>query len=313
MYDLPFNQLDDDSFELALYEMTNGNVNLDADRLACLKFNPLSLDNYKNLSLSQNIDPDSNFYSDICSCDYYTEGGLSKIIQDKFAYSEDLSFLHLNIRSLGRNFDNLTNLLSLINHKFSIIGISETWLQDSVHTVDINEYNFVHNYQNDRSGGGIGLYLSLDLEYKLHNDLTFPEQSCVESLFVEITTNSKGKNIIVGTVYRPPNQNVHDFINSLNILMGLITKENKICYIMGDFNLNLMNHQSHQLTAEFLDVMFGYMFFPLITLPTRELRHILQRLSITYLPTTQIIILSMVYCFRIFPITCLYFVLLDHD
>ena len=55
--------------------------------------------------------------------------------------------------------------------------------------------------------------------------------------------------------------------------MGLITKENKICYIMGDFNLNLMNHQSHQLTAEFLDVMFGYMFFPLITLPTRITSH----------------------------------------
>ena len=148
----------------------------------------ISLDNYKNLSLSQNTDPDSNFYSDICSCDYYTEGGLSKIIQDKFAYSEDLSFLHLNIRSLGRNFDSLTNLLSLINHKFSVIGISETWPQDSAHTIDINEYNFVHNYRNDRSGGGIGLYLSLDLEYKLCNDLTFPQQSCVESLFIEIIT-----------------------------------------------------------------------------------------------------------------------------
>ena len=95
--------------------------------------------------------------------------------------------------------------------------------------------------------------------------------------------------------------------------MGLITKENKICYIMGNFNLSPMNHQSHQLTAEFLDIMIGYMFFPLITLPTR-IRHILQPLSITYLPTTQVIILSMAYCFRIFPIICLYFVvLLGHD
>jgi hypothetical protein len=89
MCELPFiNQLDDDSFELALYKMTNGRVNLDADRLACLMFNPLSFDNYKNLSLSQNIDPDSNFYSDICSCDYYTESGLSKTMQDNCAYSE---------------------------------------------------------------------------------------------------------------------------------------------------------------------------------------------------------------------------------
>lgn len=61
MCELPFNQLDDESFELAMYEMANGRVNLDADRLACLKLNPLSFDNYRNLSLSQNIDPESNF------------------------------------------------------------------------------------------------------------------------------------------------------------------------------------------------------------------------------------------------------------
>jgi hypothetical protein len=46
MCELPFNQLDDDSFELALYEMTNGRVNLDEDRLAYLKFNPLSFYNF---------------------------------------------------------------------------------------------------------------------------------------------------------------------------------------------------------------------------------------------------------------------------
>jgi hypothetical protein len=55
--------------------------------------------------------------------------------------------------------------------------------------------------------------------------------------------------------------------------MGIIFKENKICYLMGDFNFNLLNHHSHQLTAEFLDIMFGYMFFPLITLPTRITSH----------------------------------------
>ena len=43
---------------------------------------------------------------------------------------------------------------------------------------------------------------------------------------------------------------------------------------MGDFNLNLLNHHTHQLTAEFLDIMFGHMFFPLmITLPTRITAH----------------------------------------
>ena len=197
-----------------MYKLSHGPVNFDSDRLSCLKLNPLSLDNYKGLSLSNNLDPDSNFFSDVFNCDFYTENTFNDMLQDKFCNCENLSLIHFNIRSIGRNFENLTTLLHSINNTFSIIGVSETWLRDSSHSVDMNGYNFVHNYPSDRPGGGVGLYLSSDLQYKFRNDLGFPEQSCVESLFIEIV-NSKGKNIIVGIVYRPPNQIVGDFISNL--------------------------------------------------------------------------------------------------
>ena len=38
--------------------------------------------------------------------------------------------------------------------------------------------------------------------------------------------------------------------------------------IMGDFNLDLLKHESHQFTNEFLDIMYANSFSPL-TLPTR--------------------------------------------
>ena len=41
----------------------------------------------------------------------------------------------------------------------------------------------------------------------------------------------------------------------------------------GYFNLNLMNHQSHSVTGEFLDALYSNMFFPLITRPTRITSH----------------------------------------
>jgi gamma-glutamylcysteine synthetase len=95
-----------------------------------------------------------------CDCDYYTECAFNEIIQNNLAFSaENLSLIHLNIRSLGRNLNSLTNLLVSINHKFSVIGISETWLEDSLHNVDIVGYNFVHDYRSDRSGGGILAYI----------------------------------------------------------------------------------------------------------------------------------------------------------
>ena len=67
--ELPFQNLDNESFELVINEMSNGSMGFDSDRFACLKLNPLSLDRYKNLSLSQNLDPDSNFFSDVFNCD----------------------------------------------------------------------------------------------------------------------------------------------------------------------------------------------------------------------------------------------------
>ena len=45
-FSFPFNDLDDADFNLAIYEMQNGPVRYDADRLASLSFNPLLHNNY---------------------------------------------------------------------------------------------------------------------------------------------------------------------------------------------------------------------------------------------------------------------------
>lgn len=46
----------------------------------------------------------------------------------------------------------------------------------------------------------------------------------------------------------------------------IITKDNKHCYIMGDFNLDLLNYDYHHFTQEFLDsLVFTHAYTPLIT------------------------------------------------
>jgi hypothetical protein len=49
---------------------------------------------------------------------------------------------------------------------FSIIGITE---KESLHSVDIDGYTFIHNHRNNRRGGGTGLYISNNLQFKLEN------------------------------------------------------------------------------------------------------------------------------------------------
>ena len=105
--------------------------------------------------------------------------------------------------------------------------------------------NFINNPRNNKTGGGVGLYFFVDLNYKLRNDLNFNNTGCAEPLFIEITKSNL-----------PPNSDVNDFIQDMDSLITKISRENKICYLMGDFNLNLLNCENHKLTNAFLDIMF---------------------------------------------------------
>jgi hypothetical protein len=59
-------------------------------------------------------------------------------------------------------------------------------------------------------------------------------------LLVEINV-PQGQNIVVGVIYRPPNQNTEVFVDEWNDILINITRGNKLCYIMGDFNLDLLS------------------------------------------------------------------------
>ena len=74
-------------------------------------------------------------------------------------------------------------------------------------------------------------------------------------------------------VYRPPDRNLNDFNNELDHLVSIISKENKTVFLLGDWNMNLMNHLHHQATSDFLELLFSRMFFPMITRLTRITSH----------------------------------------
>jgi hypothetical protein len=90
-------------------------------------------------------------------------------------------------------------------------------------------------------------------------------------LFIEIN-KSTGKNTIVGVIYRPPNQSVENFLTKYNALIEKISKENKMCYMMGDYNLNLIISVTLLLVSFWIKCIL-IRFFPLITRPTRITSH----------------------------------------
>ena len=123
-----------------------------------------------------------------------------------------------------------------------------------------------------RSGSGVGLYLWNDLEYQICSECNFSDPNMIESLFVEIFVPNS-KNIVVGVVYRSPNQNLSLSLDKFNEILSTISKNNKHCYIMGDYNIDMYCLNAHSTTNEFVENLFSHMYLPLISMPTRITAH----------------------------------------
>ena len=86
----------------------------------------------------------------------------------------------------------------------------------------------------------------------------------MESTFIEIV-NPRKSNIIVGVIYRHPSMDLADFnCNYLNKLLENISKEQKSIFLLGDFNVNLLNYNENNEINEFLDSLASNPFIPLI-------------------------------------------------
>ena len=55
--------------------------------------------------------------------------------------------------------------------------------------------------------------------------------------------------------------------------MSKVTNEQKECLLLGDFNIDLLRYNQHNITNDFLDTMFSHSFLPTINRPTRITSH----------------------------------------
>ena len=78
---------------------------------------------------------------------------------------------------------------------------------------NIQDYEMIHADRKEGRGGGVALYIRKTLQYKLRKDIHFQG---VEGIFVEIENKFGKKNIILGTLYRPPCNNTNDLVDNLD-------------------------------------------------------------------------------------------------
>ena len=76
----------------------------------------------------------------------------------------------------------------------------------------------------------------------------------------------------MGVIYRPntlPRADLDQFISNVLEIQGKISNENKISYLMGDYNINLLNPGINSKTNELIYDVISQGFLPYILKPTR--------------------------------------------
>ena len=265
---LPFTHIDDDDeFFNAIVELRVTKQSLSLDDLNELLFNPFEMFDDNRNSIGYDCDPDLNFYNSMINtnlnCDYFLEDSFNDRCKQLCISNKNFSIIHVNIRSMMKNFDNLREYLDNFSVNFGVLGITETWLNnDTVNLIDLPGYHHVSNHRTSKKGGGVSFLIRNDISYSVLDELKLSNEY-IECLFIETPKE------VIGVVYRPPNTNIQKFNDHIESIFHDIKQIPKRSYIVGDFNINLLNAESNLLTSSFLDLIFSLNYMPLINKPTR--------------------------------------------
>ena len=90
----------------------------------------------------------------------------------------------------------------------------------------------------------------------------------IEALCIEIVNNN-GKNILINKQYRQPTGIYSEFEKYMKDFTNKVKNNGKDLYIVGDMNLNLLDHRSNSKVKEYLNIVSQNLLIAMINKPTR--------------------------------------------
>ena len=92
----------------------------------------------------------------------------------------------------------------------------------------------------------------------------------LKSVFIAIMNKGKEKNIIIRCIYKHFKLPIEEFhYQFFSPVLEKVSFKNKDIYLLGDFNINLLNYESDRHIAHFLNDMYSNSFTSYIILQTR--------------------------------------------
>ena len=222
-----------------------------------------------NLKASNLCDDDLELkLTNLNDCKYYTVEEFQKLKNDN-----KFKIFHNNVNGLELKLELLHNLIANSLLDLDIIAITETSNQDPNNEYKSNiKFAGYDDYSTSTltSKGGTTIFAKKTLDNDERKDLKIKNEH-YESVWIELK-NQKSKNVICGCIYRHPHDNndiFDDFLTYLEITLVKLSKENKVIYLCGDFNSDLLKYENTNNYRKFYDLLTSYGLFPMILLPTR--------------------------------------------
>ena len=179
-----------------------------------------------------------------------------------------LNVIHFNIRNLSTNKDELETIISMMKRTPDVICLSETWLDSTSESLIKLDGYIGYNVIRDAPHGGVSVFVRDFIKSNFEPAFSFASAE-VEICTVSISISNT--NYTVSSIYRPrfKHDNIKEFRKVMEPILRnkLFKKSNTI--LMGDFNINLLEHHTHADTNDFLIFMQNQFYLPVITRATR--------------------------------------------
>ena len=204
-------------------------------------------------------------FNTIDSCEYIDYNSLRNLNKSE----GDLNIVQLNIRGLKSKLDDLGTLLADLKLP-DVMIISETWLKAGEEKfINIEGYNFTGVPRPNKKGGGVGFLIKKGLLYRELIELNqLNTSNTFEHYYIELKGDHQ--NIVLGSVYRPPNTCLETFLTEYKTSLNMACDQKNKQVIVGmDHNINLLKHDTHAKTQEFIEINLDLGLIPVITKPTR--------------------------------------------
>ena len=135
--------------------------------------------------------------------------------------------------------------------RLDIIAIQEHWMGNECGDFIINNMSVVSFFaRKNRANGGVCIMLRKDLKYVHVNDI---DRLAVESSFEVVAVKLVDYNLIIVSMYRPPNGDMSIYHERLDSLLSCLQNSKASIMIGGGFNIhfNVKNDSTEQTVDTF--------------------------------------------------------------